>query len=138
MIVTFILGFLKNRKLLIGIGVAAFLGISVWVGWSEIKSGIYDRGYNTAVQEYQAKLDEAQAQHQEYVIYKLKEARRQAEIDKENTIKRIRAEQAVDSDVETITEYIEKKVYVQDTCDVVPADLNSLFNDSIRSINGTN
>ena len=138
MIVTFILGFLKNRKLLIGIGVAAFLGISVWAGWSEIKSGIYDRGYNAAVQEYQAKLDEAQAQHQEYVIYKLKEARRQAEIDKENTIKRIRAEQAVDSDVETITEYIEKKVYVQYTCDVVPADLNSLFNDSIRSINGTN
>lgn len=135
---TYILSLIKNRKLLIGVGVASLIGISVWVGWSEIKSGIYDRGYNDAVQEYQAKLDEAQAQHQEYVIYRLKEAQKRAQIDKENTIKRIRAEQAVDSDVETITEYIEKKVYVQDTCDVVPADLNSLFNDSIRSINGTN
>lgn len=135
---TYILSLIKNRKILIGFGVASLIGISVWVGWSEIKSGVYDRGYNDAVQEYQAKLDEAQAQHQGYVIYKLKEARRQAEIDKENTIKRIRAEQAVDSDVKTITEYIERKVYVQDTCDVVPAELNSLFNDSIRSINGTN
>lgn len=135
---TYILSLIRNRKLLIGLGVASLIGISLWAGWSGIKSGIYDRGYNAAVQEYQAKLDEAQAQHQEYVIYKLKEARKQAEIDKENTIKRIRAEQAVDSDVETITEYIEKKVYVQDNCDVVPADLNSLFNDSIRSINGTN
>lgn len=134
----FILSLIKNRKILIGIGVASLIGISAWVGWSEIKSGIYDRGYNDAVQEYQAKLDEAQAQHQEYVIYKLKEVRRQAEIDKERTIARIKKEQDVDAGVETITEYIEKKVYVQDDCDIVPVDLNSMFNDSIRSINGTN
>ncbi len=138
MIVTFILGFLKNRKLIIGIGVAAFLGISVWVGWSEIKSGIYDRGYNAAVQEYQAKLNEANAQAQELLIYRLQQQRRELERQEDITLKRIQEEQAVDDEVKIITEYIEKKVYVQDNCDVVPVDLNSMFNDSIRSINGTN
>lgn len=135
---TYILSLIKNRKILIGIGVAAFIGISAWVGWSELKDGIYDRGYNDAVQEYQAKLDKQQQEHQQYVAERLLDVRKQAKIDKEKTIKRIKEEQAVDSSVETITEYIEKKVYVQDNCDVVPAELNSLFNDSIRSINGDN
>lgn len=135
--ITSILSLIKNRKVIIGVGVAAILGISVWVGWSEIKSGIYDRGYNAAVQEYQEKLNEANAQAQELLIYRLQQQRRELERQEEITLKRIQEEQAVDSEVKTITEYIEKKVYVQDNCDVVPVDLNSMFNDSIRSINGS-
>lgn len=135
--ITSVISLIKNRKLLTGIGVVAILGISVWVGWSEIKSGIYDRGYNAAVQEYQEKLDEANAQAQELLIYRLQQQRRELERQEEITLQRVKEEQAVDDEVKTITEYIEKKVYVQDNCDVVPVDLNSMFNDSIRSINGS-
>ena len=135
--ITSILSLIKNRKVIIGVGVALLIGISVWVGWSEIKSGIYDRGYNAAVQEYQEKINEANAQAQEFLIYRLQQQRRELQRQEEITLKRIQEEQAVDNEVKTITEYIEKKVYVQDDCDVVPVDLNSMFNDSIRSINGS-
>ena len=95
--ITSILSLIKNRKVIIGVGVAAILGISVWVGWSEIKSGIYDRGYNAAVQEYQEKLNEANAQAQEFLIYRLQQQRRELERQEEITLKRIQEEQAVDS-----------------------------------------
>lgn len=134
--ITSVISLIKNRKLFIGFGVAAIIGLSVWIGWSEIKSGIYDRGYNAAVQEYQEKLDEANAQAHELLIYRLQQQREELERQEDITLKRIQGDQSVDAEVKTVTEYIEKKVYVQDTCNVVPADLNSMFNNSIRSING--
>lgn len=133
---TYILSLIKNRKLLIGVGVVVFLSIISWVGWSELKNGIYDRGYNDAVQEYQKVIEEQRVKHQEYVIGRLQEVRKQAQVDKDKAIARLRVEQSVDTEVKTVTEYIEKEIYVQDDCDVVPVDLNSMFNDSIRSING--
>lgn len=135
--ITSAISLIKNRKVIVGIGAALLIGISVWVGWSEIKSGIYDRGYNAAVQEYQEKLDEANAQAHELLVYRLEQQRIELQRQEEITLQRVKEEQAVDDEVKTITEYIEKKVYVQDNCDVVPVDLNSMFNDSIRSINGS-
>lgn len=135
--ITSAISLIKNRKVIVGIGAALLIGISVWVGWSEIKSGIYDRGYNAAVQEYQEKLDEANAQAHELLVYRLEQQRIELQRQEEITLQRVKEEQAVDDEVKTITEYIEKKVYVQDNCDVVPVDLNRMFNDSIRSINGS-
>jgi len=135
--ITSVVSLIKNRKILASVSVALIIGISAWVGWSEIKSGIYDRGYNAAVQEYQEKLNEANAQAQELLIYRLQQQRRELQRQEEITLQRIQEEQAVDTEVKTITEYIEREIYVQEDCDVVPADLNSMFNDSIRSINGS-
>lgn len=108
----------------------------MWVGWTELKSGIYDKGYNDAVQLYQERLNEQKSAQQEYLIQRLKDNQAQAQIDLTKAVERVKKDQEVDSKVETVTRYIKEKSYVQDNCDVVPADINSLFNDSIRSING--
>lgn len=133
----YILSLFQNRKLVIGFVVVSIIGFSVAFGWNKIKKGIYDKGYNDAVIEYQLKIAEQKEQYDEYVIYKLSELRKELNYQHKQDLIKLEKESKVDEQVRTVTEYIRENVYVQDNCDVVPTELNSLFNDSIRSINGS-
>lgn len=127
---------IKNRKLVIGIGVALFIGVGAYLSWNKIEDGIYKEGYNDAVQEYQVKLQQAQSQYNKDLENKLIAQRSILKQRHDNEITRIKEESVVDREVQTVTEYIEEKIYVKEECDIVPPDINRMFNNSIGSING--
>lgn len=133
----YILSLIKNRKLIIGIAVVGFIGISAYLGWNRLESSIYQEGYSAAVIEYQGKLQEAQEEYNREIEYKLIQQRTLLAQRHENEIRRLKAESVVDKEVQTVTEYIEEKIYVKEECDIVPPDLNRMFNNSIDSINGS-
>ena len=127
---------IKNRKLVIGIGVTLFIGVGSYLSWNKIEEGIYKEGYNDAVQEYRVKLQQAQSQYNKDLEGKLLEQRLILKQRHDNEIIRIKEESVVDKEVQTVTEYIEEKIYVKEECDIVPPGLNRMFNNSIDSING--
>lgn len=133
---SFILNLFKRRKLVKGIGIFVLLCSTLIFGWVNIKKGIYNDGYQDAVIEYQTKLAKQQKEYDEYVVRRLEELKKDLEYQHNQELLKIQKESKVDDNTRIITEYIKEKVYVQDNCNVVPVELNSLFNDSIHSING--
>lgn len=133
----YILSLIKNRKLIIGIAVVGFIGIGAYLGWNRLESSIYQEGYSAAVIEYQGKLQEAQEEYNREIEYKLIQQRTLLTQRHNNEMRRLEAESVVDKEVQTVTEYIEEKIYVKEECDIVPPDLNRMFNNSIDSINGS-
>lgn len=134
---SYILSLIKNRKLIIGIAVVGFIGIGAYLGWNRLESSIYQEGYSAAVIEYQGKLQEAQEEYNREIEYKLIQQRTLLTQRHNNEMRRLEAESVVDKEVQTVTEYIEEKIYVKEECDIVPPDLNRMFNNSIDSINGS-
>ncbi|QHZ59754.1 hypothetical protein HWD03_gp031 [Alteromonas phage vB_AmeM_PT11-V22] len=134
---SYILSLIKNRKLVIGIVVVGLLGISAYLGWNRLESSIYQEGYSAAVIEYQGKLQKAQKEYNREIEYKLTQQRTLLAQRHKNEMRRLEAESVVDKEVQTVTEYIEEKIYVKEECDIVPPDLNRMFNNSIDSINGS-
>ena len=133
----YILSLIKNRKLIIWIAVVGFIGIGAYLGWNRLESSIYQEGYSAAVIEYQGKLQEAQEEYNREIEYKLIQQRTLLTQRHNNEMRRLEAESVVDKEVQTVTEYIEEKIYVKEECDIVPPDLNRMFNNSIDSINGS-
>lgn len=134
---TYILSALKSNKY-VWAGVACiFFVSSVYIAFSNVKASSYQNGYNKAVEEYQIALDQQQSDYQKYIITRLEEVKAKAEEDKEATIQRIKEEQSINDKVDTAIKYVEKESNVQDNCAVIPTNLNSLYNEAIRSINRT-
>lgn len=131
----YIIGLIKNRKVIIGIGAVLFIGVGAYLSWNKIEEGIYKEGYNDAVQEYQVKLQQAQSEYNSSLEQALVLQRDTLSKRHSQEVERIKEESNVDKEVQTITEYIEEKVYVKEECDVVPPNLSRMFNNSIDSIN---
>lgn len=133
---TFLLSLIRKHKILTSVaGVVSVVGI-LYFFWNEIETGIYDRGYNDAVQVYQEKIAEEQAKNDEFLEYKLNQLRYQLQKQQQEEVERVKEELETDKDVQKVTEYIEREVYVKEECDTVPVDLSRMFNNTIRSING--
>ena len=132
----YIISLFKNRKVVITLIVLVLLSAVSYFGWNKIENGIYEQGYNAAVQEYQAKLNQAQKEYNTELGFKLLELRTSMQRQHEQELSRLQKEQTVDDEVRTVTEYIEREIYVKEECDTVPPNLNRMLNDSIRSING--
>jgi len=124
-----------NKKTLTAVIAVGVIVLS-YMFWNKLEEGIYNEGYNTAVKEYQLKLIEEQNKHTIELNDKLRQLRVQLLEQHQLEMDKAISEMNVDTKVETITEYIEKKIYVKEGCDTVPTELNGMFNNSIRSING--
>lgn len=131
-----ILSLLKGNKILSGLlGVICLVGILLF-SWNSVKGSIYEDGYKAAVSEYQIKLIEQHNDNIKDTEGKLIELRSNLKVQYQKDLERTMSEQEVDTKVITNTEFIEKEVYIENTCNVVDPDLISLFNKSINSING--
>lgn len=133
-----ILMMLFNNKILrnsiLGIVGAAGLFFALQV----YKNNIYQDGYDAAVVEYTAKMLENQRQYQEELTNKLVLLRQELNAQHQLEIARLASESQTDTIVKTITEYVDKEVYVKAECNTVDSDLVSMFNNQITRINTKN
>ncbi len=130
-----VLALIKNNKTIATVlSSVALVGV-LWFAWHNIETSIYNEGYNDAVTAQQKRFEEAQNEYRAELVRKLKEQKDELKRQQEIEIERITSEKEVDTKVETVTKFIEKEVYVKEDCDIVPDNLNSLLNETIRSIN---
>lgn len=129
-----LLSLLGNKTVLKGILAVCFV-FAIWFGWSTVKSNAYDKGYNTAVTEYTAKLLEDRRQYEKVLQNKLSSLRAELNLQHTKEVERIAQEQTTNQIVETVTKYVDKEIYITEDCNIVDPDLISMFNQQITRVN---
>lgn len=129
-----LLGLLRNKTALKGI-VAACLALTIVFAWSTAKSNAYDKGYNNAVTEYTAQLLEDRREYEKVLQEKLTGLRAELSLQHTKEVERLAQEQATNQTVKTVTEYVDKQVYITEECNTVDSDLISMFNNQITRAN---
>ena len=125
---------MNNKKIASLAAIALVIGIA-FLSWNKIESGIYNEGYSAAVKEYQRILIEEQNKSTDELNRRLQRLRLELQEQYQREIDRISSDKVIDERVVTVTEYIEKEVYVKEECDTVPVSFNRMLNDTIKSIN---
>lgn len=118
-------------KVLGGISIVGVLLFAL----SQYKENIFEDGYNQAVQEYQVLLIQQQEYYKQDTENKLIKLRQTLAEDYNKEILRVKKEASIDAEIQTVTEYIEKEVFIPVECNVVDPNLISLFNNKISNIN---
>jgi hypothetical protein len=114
--------------------IAALVLGAVYI-WSGVKEDLISQGYNTAVTEYQVKMLEQHNRSIKDTEGKLILLRANLQIQYDKNLQRVSSEREVDTKVITNTEFIEKEVYIENTCNTVDPDLILMFNKSINGVN---
>jgi hypothetical protein len=132
-----ILGLIKNyKKVGYLIGVVTLLAGSYFT-YTNFQDKYFQQGYSQAKKEYDVMVAKAVSNNvakYEIRLTKLRQSLRQEAIDEQA---RRDAEKVVDVEVVEVIEYIERKVYVTEECNIVDPVLISLFNNSVSRINSS-
>ena len=130
-----LLNLLKGNKIIASIMLILALGSTSIYIWSGVKEDLISEGYNIAITEYQVKMLDQHNKNIKDTEEKLTLLRGSLQVQYDKNLERIVSEHKVDTKVITNTQFIEKEVYIEKTCNTVDPSLISLFNKTINDIN---
>lgn len=127
----------KTYRAVAIIGVGLALAGTTWYFWGSYKDSIYQEGYDAAVAQYSEQMSILNEKNRQETEQKLRQLRFDLAKQHQKEVERLKSEVVVDTEVKTITEYIDREIYVKEECNTVDPDLVGMFNKTINRINNS-